>query len=412
MKGLILLSGALAVSAGFAALGAEPSSLDSSGRYTGWHASWSPNRTEVAFVRLSSRSRDDAPFAQVVLGTPDRRGWRVVANRKEADEDTVYYDSPSLSPDVLRVAFAKRMGERGDWEVYVAGTYGSPERRLTEGGNNVEPAWSPRGDVIAFTRGLYPAEGEIRLIRPDGSRERTLTLGRSPAWSPDGRKLALVRANGSLRVIDVDDGAERELARGSRPAWSPDGTKIAFVGGRRISPSGPTYLFLYVINADGTSVREVGLWRELADKWERWANPVPAFTDAADTPRALDLRKVVAKRRGALVLVRIETERPWKPAILGRGARLVVLVDARGDGRPDLRGHLRRADGGLMLEFSGRRPLPSTRVSGPRGSTLELSFSVRRIAKARRPIRVAVETSFLGSSDRLPEGGWLSTRYR
>lgn len=412
MKSLIFLSGALAVFTAFAAASAEPSSLDSSGRYTGWHASWSPNRTEVAFVRLSSRRRDDAPFAQVVLGTPDRRGWRVVANRKEADEDTVYYDSPSLSPDGLQVVFAKRMGERGGWELDVAGTYGSPERRLTESGDNVEPAWSPQGDTIAFTHGLYPAEGEIRLIRLDGKGERGVTRGRSPAWSPDGHKLAFVRANGSIRVRDLRDGTEQDLAIGSYPAWSPDGRRIAFVRSRRISPSGPSYPFLYVMNADGTGVREVGHWKRFAGRWARWANPVSAFTDAADTRGPLDLRKVIAKRRGALVLVRIETGRPWKPAILGRGARLVVLVDARGDGRPDLRGRLRLADRGLVLEFSGRRPRPSTRVSGPRGSTLELSFPVQRIAEAQRPIRVAVETSFRGSSDRLPEGGWLSTRYR
>ncbi len=418
MRSLVSLSAALALLGAWTAIGADTSVRKSSSGYTGWHASWSTDRTEVAYVRRSSRRRDDAPFVQPVLGTPDRRGWRVVANREEADEDTVYYDSPSLSPDGQEVAFGKRIGERGDWHIYVAGTYGSPERRLTEGGDNVEPAWSPRGDVIAFSHGLYPAEAEIHLIRTDGSGERRLTQGRSPAWSPDGRKLAFVGENGSIHLIDLDDGTERELARGSSPAWSPDGGKIAFVRGRRISPSGPSYPFLYVMNADGTVVREVGFWERFADKWERWANPVPAFTDAADTPGPLDLRKVVAKRRGALVIIRIETERSWNPATLRRAARLVVLIDARGDGRPDLRGRVRLTDRGLVLEFSGR-PVPSTRVAGPHGSTLEVSFSVRKIAEAHRAIRVAVETSFRGSSqcsrscrDRLPEGGWLSTRYR
>jgi len=416
VRSLVSLSAALALAGACTAIGAGTSVRKPSSGYTGWHASWSTDRTEVAYVRRSSRLRDDAPFVQTVLGTPDRRGWRVVANRKEADEDTVYYESPSLSPDGRQVAYGKRMGERGDWQVYVAGTYGPPERRLTEGGDNVEPAWSPRGDTIAFTHGDYPAAGEIRLIRPDGGGERTLTDGRSPAWAPDGRKLAFVRANGSIRSIDVDDGTERELARGSSPAWSPDGKKIAFVRGRRISPSGPSYLFLYLMNADGTGVREVGFWDRFAD-WERWANPVPAFTDAADTPGPLDLRKVVAKRRGALVLIRIETERAWKPAILRRAARLVFLLDARGDGRPDFRGHVRLRNGGLVLKFSGRRDIPPTSVPAPHGSTLEVSFSVRQIAK-RRPIRVAVETSFRGLNcpracqDRLPEGGWLSTQYR
>jgi dipeptidyl aminopeptidase/acylaminoacyl peptidase len=400
---------------GACAAGAETSVHRSSGGYTGWHASWSSDRTEIADIRAWSRPRDDAPFVQPVVATPDRRGWRVVANKREADEDAVYYLSPTLSPNGQEVAFAKRIGERGSWQIYVAGAYRSAERRLTEQGDNVEPAWSPPGDLIAFSRGRWPVEaGEIRLIRPDGSGERTLTPGRSPAWSPDGRKLAFVRDDRSIRVRDLSDGTEQKLADGGRPAWSPDGSQIAFVRSRRISPSGPSYLFLYVVNADGTGVREVGVWERFANKWARWANPVPAFTDAADTSGPLDLRKVVATRRGDMVLIQIETERAWKPPILRRAARMTVLVDAGGDGRPDVRGRIRLRSRGLVLEFSGRRPMP---VAAPDGSTLKVSFSVRQIAR-RRTIRVAVETSFRGSNcpracrDRLPEGGWLSTQYR
>jgi dipeptidyl aminopeptidase/acylaminoacyl peptidase len=417
MRRFVSISAALAL-VGACAAGAETSVHRSTGGYTGWHASWSRDRTEIADIRAWSRRRDDAPFVQPVVATPDRRGWRVVANKQEADEDAVYYLSPSFSPNGQEIAFAKRMGEQGEWQIYVAGAHGSPERKLTDSGDNSEPAWSPQGDLIVFSHGRWPVEEvEIRLIHPDGSGERTLTPGRSPAWSPDGRKLAVVRDDRSIRVLDLSDGTEQEVAEGGRPAWSPDGSQIAFLRSRRITPSGPSYLFLYVMNADGTDVREVGVWERFANKWARWANPVPAFTDSADTSGPLDLRKVVARRRGELVLIGIETEGAWKPAILGRAGRMTVLVDTRGDRRPDFRGRVRLRNGGLVLEFSGRRPIPPTPIAAPDGSILKISFSVRQIAR-RRPIRVAVETSFRGSNcpracrDRLPEGGWLSTQYR
>jgi len=61
---------------------------------------------------------------------------------------------------------------------------------LTDGTDNVNsPAWSPRGDQIAFTaKRDGDADYDIFTIRPDGSDMRRLTNAPGndshPSWSP------------------------------------------------------------------------------------------------------------------------------------------------------------------------------------------------------------------------------------
>ena len=80
------------------------------------------------------------------------------------------------------------------------------------------PAWSPRGDLIAFTKidgGLF----HIGVMRPDGSDERLLTrstLDEAPTWSPNGRVIVFSREDyrtdrSRLFSIDVTGYNEREV---------------------------------------------------------------------------------------------------------------------------------------------------------------------------------------------------------
>ena len=89
-----------------------------------------------------------------------------------------------------------------------------------------DPEWSSR-NWIAFEHG-----GQIWRVRPGGRGLEQLTGrgGISPAWSPDGTKLAFVR-HGTIVVLDL---RTRRLARafgGNSPvdlAWSPDGRRLAW----------------------------------------------------------------------------------------------------------------------------------------------------------------------------------------
>lgn len=104
-------------------------------------------------------------------------------------------------------------------------------RQLTRDRRDRSPAWSPDGRRLAFERA-----GRIYLMAADGTSVRRLmppsARGRQAAWSPNGREIAFIRT-GALFVVRADGTRQRLLYRrkgvvANRPTWSPDGRRIAF----------------------------------------------------------------------------------------------------------------------------------------------------------------------------------------
>src|SRR5260221_4026882 len=103
---------------------------------------------------------------------------------------------------------------------------------------------------------------ELQIADADGAGEETALASFepiiSPAWSPDGRRLAYVSFENKKPVVYVHsliDGKRHLAAKfkwsNSAPAWAPDGSRLAVT----LSREGGSQIFL--INPDGSGVRRL-----------------------------------------------------------------------------------------------------------------------------------------------------------
>ena len=122
--------------------------------------------------------------------------------------------------------------------------------------NNVTPAWSPDGSKIAFSSRHGPETREdIWIVNADGTDPQQVTSifgqDRDPTWSPDGSKIAFSTnwdGNSEIYVVNADGSGLHNITNNvenqdTTPAWSPDGTKIAYVAtDDQLLPEHPAHL--------------------------------------------------------------------------------------------------------------------------------------------------------------------------
>lgn len=141
--------------------------------------------------------------------------------------------SPSYAPDGHAIVFNSDRG--GSQQLYTMDSNGGNIQRISFGtGNYSTPVWSPRGDLIAFTK-QSGGKFYIGIMKADGSGERLLTqswMDEGPSWAPNGRVIVFSReapggAGGNrskLYSVDVTGYNLREVSTpldASDPAWSP-----------------------------------------------------------------------------------------------------------------------------------------------------------------------------------------------
>jgi formylglycine-generating enzyme required for sulfatase activity len=112
----------------------------------------------------------------------------------------------------------------------------------------VDPRFSPDGKRILYTS-LRDGFPELWVRNRDGAEPKCLTKGSQANWSPDGKSIVFIRDNQTYSR-DLASGREQRVTpenweRCGVPAWSPDGKHIA-VASRHLGSIG-----IFLVSVDG-----------------------------------------------------------------------------------------------------------------------------------------------------------------
>ena len=237
----------------------------------------------VDFGRVRSRGADVVAGGSVALATDGRYETRVrlsdVQKQSVLGNQAYLHTGAQLRATAHRIAdfiYEKLTGEPGVFSTriaYVVKSTGRFELKIADadGSNDqaalasrepiISPAWSPDGGKLAYVS--FEAKKPVVYVHDLASGRRHVAANfkgsnSAPAWSPDGKQLAVVLTkdgSSQLYVVNADGSGVKRIATSSgidtEPRWAPDGQYIYFTSDRGGSPQ------IYRIPSSGGSAERV-----------------------------------------------------------------------------------------------------------------------------------------------------------
>lgn len=155
----------------------------------------------------------------------------------------------AFSTKILYVSALNLPNQRYNYRLMMADADGARPRQILESNEPIlSPSWAPNSEDIAYVS--FEWDRRPAIVRQNlrtGARERLTHfpgLNSAPAWSPDGKRLAMVLSKDGSPEIYLMDLDTRRLTRvttsnlsiDTEPAWMPDGKSLVFTSNRGGSP--------------------------------------------------------------------------------------------------------------------------------------------------------------------------------